>query len=69
MQNYSFYLFSKLFDVYHPNETSYDELFGEVCTAYDLFIESALNDGNKPEYECMCNFLAEYVPSEEIYKN
>jgi hypothetical protein len=66
-QNYSFYLFSKLFDQYHTIEAPYDRLFEEIQGAYMLFLESEFNDGNKPEYECMLDYLAEYAPCEEIY--
>jgi len=66
-QNYSFYLFSKLFDQYHTIEAPYDRLFEEVQGAYILFIQSEFNDSNKPEYECICDYLAQYAPTEEIY--
>lgn len=58
MQNYSFFLFSKLHEFYHESDTPYDELFGEVVAMYEDYENSAYNDSNKPEYECMVNYLS-----------
>lgn len=66
-QNYSFYLFSKLFDAYHVIDAPYDRLFEEVQAAFYMYENSEFNNSNLPEYECMCNYLAQYAPSEEIY--
>lgn len=66
-QNYSFYLFSKLFDSYHTIEAPFDRLFEEVQAAFIMYQNSEFNNSNKPEYECICDYLAQYVPSEEIY--
>ena len=60
--NYSFFLFSKLFDVYHETQMPYDLLFGEVCRMYEDYENSKYNKPNKGEYECMCDYLAENVP-------
>jgi hypothetical protein len=66
-QNYSFYLFTKLFDCYHTIDAPYDRLFEELQEAYYMYCNSDFNNGNKPEYECMCDYLAQYVTTTEIY--
>lgn len=54
---YSFFLFSKLFDVVIPNEHEYDLLYADVCTHYGKYCDSEYNNPNKPEYECMLQYL------------
>ena len=62
--NYSFYLFSKLFDEFHISDTPYDILFGEVCQMYEDYVKSGYNDESKPEYECMHKYLSmKFEPS------
>ena len=61
-QNYSFYLFSKLFDHFNTIEIEYDILFEEVEQAYNEYDLSKFNNPNKGEYECMVDFLTEYRP-------
>ena len=55
--HYSFFLFSQLYNVIHPNETPYDILFEELLELYSDFEESLYNDPDKGEYECMVGFL------------
>ena len=55
--NYSFFLFSQLYNVIHPNETPYDRLFEELQDLYLQYEESLYNDSDKGEYECMTDFL------------
>jgi len=55
--NYSFFLFSQLHSVIHPNETPYDILFEELQELHSDFEESLYNDPEKGEYECMVDFL------------
>ena len=54
---YSFYLFSKLFDVIAKENYEYDLMFEEVKALYDEYLSSAFNDSTQPEYECMERFL------------
>ena len=61
-QNYSFYLFSKLFDYYHSIENPYDLLFEEVEWAYIDYNKSEYNVSTLGEYECMSNYLSNYLP-------
>jgi hypothetical protein len=56
-QSYSFFLFSQLYNVIHPNETPYDILFEELLELHSDFEESLYNDPDKGEYECMVDFL------------
>lgn len=61
MENYSFFLFSQLYNVIMPQtatEISYDELFYDVIMAYEEYENSSYNDDNQPEYECMVNYLS-----------
>ncbi len=60
--NYSFYLFSKLFDAFYEIECPYDYLFGEVLRMYEDYEGSKYNDPNKGEYECMVKYLEEHQP-------
>ena len=55
--NYSFFLFTQLYNVIHPNETPYDRLFEELQYLYLQYEESLYNDSDKGEYECMTDFL------------
>jgi hypothetical protein len=59
-QSYSFFLFSQLYNVIHPNETPYDILFEELLELHSDFEESLYNDPDKGEYECMVGFLEAY---------
>ena len=61
MENYSFFLFSQLYNAIMPQtatEMSYDELFYEVSDLYEEYKESTYNDSNQPEYECVVNYLS-----------
>lgn len=55
--DYSFFLFSQLYNVIHPNETPYDSLFKELKELFLDYQESLFNDPDKGEYECMVDFL------------
>jgi hypothetical protein len=55
--DYSFFLFSQLYSVIHPNETPYDLLFEEVQNLFYDYEESLYNDTDRGEYECMVDFL------------
>jgi len=61
MENYSFFLFSQLYNDIMPQtatEMSYYELFYEVSDLYNEYVKSTYNDSNEPEYECMVNYLS-----------
>jgi len=55
--NYSFFLFSKLYDATYPNELPYDQLFVDLQELYLDYQESIYNDPDKGEYECIVDFL------------
>jgi hypothetical protein len=58
MNDYSFFLFGKLFEeVYGPSELPYDRLHGVIRLAYEQYITSPYNSAYEPEYECMVAFL------------
>jgi hypothetical protein len=62
--NYSFFLFSKLFDVYHTTDLEYDSLFEELSVMYkDWLIWDVDNGKNIGEYESMQNYLSSKIPS------
>lgn len=63
-QNYSFFLFTKLFDVYHTTESPYDILFEEMCDMYkDWGDWDKVNGSHIGEYESMCEYLATHIPN------
>lgn len=55
--SYSFFLFSKLYDVIIDVEYAYDVLFEHMMELYSEYHESKYNDPNQPEYECIVAFL------------
>ena len=55
--NYSFYLFSKLFDVIIRHEYEYDLMFRDITNLYKTYEMSTYIDEDLPEYDCMTNFL------------
>lgn len=61
--NYSFYLFSQLFDVYHTTDATYDEKFKEISAMYQDYLKSGYNNPNYGEYECISAYLSEHLPS------
>lgn len=55
---YSFFLFSKLYSVIiEVDDYAYDILFEDILSCYDKYNASWYNDENKPEYECMVQYL------------
>ena len=57
--NYSFYLFSKLFDVVINLECEYDVMYEFINDLFNDFEFSKYNDSNLGEYECIVKFLTE----------
>ncbi len=55
--NYSFFLFSKLFDLIHPIDGDFQELFISLEAYHEQFQASEFNDLYKPEEECMLEFI------------
>ena len=60
--NYSFYLFSQLFDVFHTTDATYDEKFKEISKMYQDYLTSKYNNPNYGEYECISSYLTEHAP-------
>jgi hypothetical protein len=54
---YSFFLFSKLYDIAFNPIVPYDYLYEDVCREYGKYCDSAYNDETIVEYECMVNYL------------
>lgn len=66
MNTYSFFLFTKLYEVVNGiSDAPYDLLFDELREAYDRYYISAHNDKRKPEYECILSFLESYKSSNQ----
>jgi hypothetical protein len=62
--NYSFFLFSKLFDVHHATDQPYDILFDELKDMYkDWEVWDEENGKNIGGYESMQEYLATHVPN------
>lgn len=55
--NYSLFLFTKLYDVIVGHNYEYDLMFQDLQNFYKDFSESAFNDPNKGEYDCMVDYL------------
>jgi len=56
--SYSFFLFSKLYSlIVKVDDYAYDVLFEDILTWYVIYDASTFNDGNKPEYECMVEYI------------
>lgn len=56
--NYSFFLFSKLFDVHFPSEEPYDVQFDLLVPLYNFYEASEYNDTYKGEHECIVDFMS-----------
>ena len=64
MQNYSFFLFSRLYGLYYDTDTlPYDELFGEVVAMYENYENSAYNG------KCKLIVQSRNLMSEDDVKN
>lgn len=55
--DYSLFLFTKLYDVIVGLNYEYDLMFGDLQVLYKDYSESAFNDPNKGEYDCMVDYL------------
>jgi hypothetical protein len=56
--SYSFFLFSKLYSVIiKVDDYAYDVLYDDILSWYMIYDTSTYNDGNKPEYECMVEYI------------
>lgn len=59
--DYSFFLFVKLYDVYHPSGEEYDRAYGRMAACYEAYTASEYNDPYKGEYDCMERFIKKLV--------
>ena len=57
MRDYSFYLFTKLYDVIIGEEEEYDIMFENLMGLYEEYSGSEFNEPSLPEYDCMVKFL------------
>lgn len=57
MENYSFFLFTQLYNAIVGIQYEYDLLFADLQVLFEKYDASPFNDGNLPEYECMVSFL------------
>jgi hypothetical protein len=55
--NYSFFLFTKLYDVIIGEQYEYDLMFDDLNDLYREYESSEFNDSAIDEYQCMTNFL------------
>lgn len=56
--SYSFFLFSKLYSaIIKVDDYAYDVLYDDILSWYISYDASTYNDGNKPEYECMVEYI------------
>ena len=58
MNTYSFFLFTKLYEVVNGiSNDPYDLQFDKMSEAYGKYSNSEHDNLNEPEYECMLSFL------------
>jgi hypothetical protein len=58
MNTYSFFLFTKLYEVVNGiSDEPYDIQYEGIIHLYNDYEASTYNDGNKSEYECILSFL------------
>lgn len=62
--HYSFYLFAQLRTLILGQGIEYDIQFGIDQNLFAMYEKSDYNDPNKPEYECIVNFLQAYKSNE-----
>lgn len=56
--NYSFFLFTKLYDVvFGISEDPYDFQYDDMVELYRVYYASEFNRSDYDEYRCMINFL------------
>jgi len=55
--DYSFYLFSKLYDLHTEDDREYDVMFVDICVLYNKYLLSEFNNIKKPQYNCIVDFL------------
>ena len=66
--DYSFYLFSKLFDVFIKQDYEYDLMYQDISNLFFLYKHSKYNNENVGEYECITGFFKdnlEYIKTQE----
>jgi len=59
--NYSFFLFTKLYDVIIGVQYEYDLMFDDLNDLYREYEASEFNDSAIDEYQCMTNFLTNKI--------
>ena len=65
--SYSFFLFSKLYSlIVKVDDYAYDVLYDDILSWYIIYDESTYNDGNKPEYECMVEYITTHKKEMKI---
>ena len=58
MNTYSFFLFTKLYEVVNGiSDEPYDIQYEGIIHLYNEYEASTYNNGNKSEYECILSFL------------
>ncbi len=60
--DYSFFLFTNLYNVVVKSELEYDKLYQIVCDEYGKYCDSEYNDENENEYECILEYLYSITP-------
>jgi hypothetical protein len=55
--NYSFFLFTQLYNAYVGIQYEYDLLYEDLLLLYSKYENSSYNNPDRGEYECMESFL------------
>lgn len=66
--DYSFFLFCKLFDTYHPSYEEYDLAYDRMIGLFNDYTISDCNIESEPEYECMEKYIMHLSP-DKLYNN
>jgi hypothetical protein len=59
--SYSFFLFTKLYNVIIGEQYEYDLMFDDLKDLYREYDVSEFNDSAIDEYQCMTNFLTNKI--------
>lgn len=61
--NYSFFLFTQLYNSIIGIQYEYDLMFDDIGILYKDYLASSFNDNNKPVYECIESYLIKEEPN------
>lgn len=60
--DYSFFLFTLLYDIVIMSDLDYCELYGVICDEYGKYCDSNFNNPEETENECIIKYLYSIKP-------